>query len=94
MPVRYESQFQIGDFIEANEDSNYEYGITNRNNGWRGYVVRINTTEEKNIGVVSDRHFHSENDDPEFWVSDKFFDLIPMDELSLPDENLFSALFC
>ena len=35
------SKFKVGDIIEANKESNKEYRITNKKNGWTGKVMSV-----------------------------------------------------
>ena len=88
-------KFQIGDHIAANEKSNDRFSITNQENGWTGYVVEYDRDSDMSLplGVVSEVQYDKGMRETEFWVEEECFDLIPEEEIDIPDADLFGTLF-
>ena len=83
-------KFAVGDYVEANLESNRHYSITNYSNGWRGYVRRV---DGDGIITVSDRKTGSGH---MYTVSDRYFDFVVLlDEGDpvVPDKDLFGFLY-
>ena len=89
-------KFQIGDHIEANVLSNDAYSHTNERRKWKGYVVAIAGAEDECIGVAEEENYvvgSAKLPNVDWWVDEKYFDLIPEENCDMPDGNLFDVLF-
>ena len=65
------AKFKVGDIIKANKESNKEYRITNKKNGWTGKILRI-----ENEHIYAKTITPEEHKGDKYFVLEKYFDLV------------------
>ena len=87
-------KFKVGDYIAANEESNGHYSITNKRQGYVGYVTEVlDITEEEFEFGAADIVVGEREGEGDFQVWSPCFDLVVSETVVPPDDDLFERLF-
>lgn len=65
------SKFKVGDIIKANKESNKEYRITNKKNGWTGIVLAILSDGSIRVATLTPERYKGET----FSGEEAYFDI-------------------
>lgn len=66
------AKFKVGDIIKANKESNKEYDITTKKNGWTGIVLAILRDGSIRVATLTPVEYKGET----YTVEEAYFDLI------------------
>ena len=66
------SKFKVGDIIEANKESNKEYRITNKKNGWTGKVTSVRKYGDISVKTLTPEEYEGRV----YSVEEDGFDLV------------------